>query len=130
MTCPEQRHDLVPTIHRCVRCDNGEGQISFLCRCADLLHTHHDIPGSNTEPNETEHTLRNAALHCDSDAQAVEPASPGSVECSPLAELSSEVSSVVNSSMIPMIRSASAGAMPGIFSKSSRSRALMSFSVR
>src|SRR4029077_718557 len=85
---------------------------------------------SDAKPNQSEQALRGDALHRNCRRrQAADPASPGSVECSPPAA-SSDVSSVVSSSMIPMMRSASAGAIPGSFSKSSRSRSMISLSVR
>jgi len=129
--CAQQRHDLLPTIHRRIWSDDGEYHVAFLDGRAHLLDSHDHRPGPHAKSDESEQALSDVALHrARHRAQAVDPASPGSGERSPLLATSSEVSSVVSSSMMPMIRSASVGAMPGSFSKSSRSRSMMSFNVR
>lgn len=128
--CPEQRHDLLQTIRRRVGRDDGEFETALSRGGAHLLDANDDVPRADAKSDQTKEPFSDAALHECQRAQAVDPNSPASDERSPAAAPSSDVSSVVNSSMIAMIRSASAGAMPGSFSKSSRSRSMMSFSVR
>ena len=62
-TCPKQRHDLLPTIRRRIRRDDGENQSALFSGHSNLLHADDDRPSSQTKPDQSEHALGNGSLH-------------------------------------------------------------------
>jgi len=116
----EQRYDLVQTIRRCVARYNRTLQRVSPRRFTYLFHSDNGSATADAEPQQTKDPSGEIRL---AGHAAVFP-SPSEAPWSP------PPSSVVSSSIRAMMRSASSGAMPARRRKSSRSRSMMSFSVR
>ena len=114
---PQQGQYLLATVARCIVRHHRQLHRASRHLGADLFHTDDHQP---TAKSQTEQRGQLASLG------RLGQAAPPSAGIPP----SSVASSVVSSSRIPMIRSASAGAMPGSFRKSLRSRSMISFRVR
>ena len=113
----QQRQHLLATVSRRIVRHHCQLHRTSRHLGTDLFHTDDHQP---TAESQTEQRGQLAPL------RRLGQAAPPSAGVTP----SSVTSSVVSSSRIPMIRSASAGAIPGSFRKSLRSRSMISFRVR
>src|SRR5687767_4764272 len=118
----EHRNDLLQAVVRRIERDHGILQLATERGASHLLHSDDGEPSARAESHQRERAAPLGAL----DLHAPAP-SPAAASVRPASSLPP---SSVSSSMIAITRSASAGAMPGRRRKSSRSRSMMSFSVR
>src|SRR4051794_38763476 len=116
----EKRDHLVEAVTRRVHRDDRVRHLVLLRAFAHLLHSDHRSSSAHSEADEPQQP----AMHLGTERHSAPPRLP--VCTSP----SAGASSVVSSSRSEMMRSASSGAMPARRRKSSRSRSMMSFSVR
>jgi hypothetical protein len=114
--CLQQREHFLPTVPRRVMRHQRQTNRCFPHLGTHLLHADHDQPTAHAQTDQRSKLPPLRFID-----QAALP---------PVAPVSSPPSSTVSSSRMPMIRSASAGAMPGSLRKSARSRSIISLSVR
>ena len=116
----QKRDDLVQTVARRVGSDDRECHLVLLDPFPNPFDADHGAPPAEPEPNQPQEPAVYGVVHSYS-------APPLFGECT---SASAGASSVVSSSRSDMMRSASSGAMPARRRKSSRSRSMMSLSVR